>query len=112
MIPPYEHPDVIAGQGTLTLEILEEWPEVGALLVPVGGGGLLAGAAAAIVATGAEVDLIAVEPEGAAKVAAALRAGAPVTLERRPASPTGSSRLASGGCRSRCSMTRCARRCR
>ena len=81
LIPPYEHADVIAGQGTLTLEILEEWPEVRALLVQVGGGGLLAGAAAAIVATGADVDLIAVEPEGAAKAAAALSAGAPVTLD-------------------------------
>ena len=81
LIPPYEHADVIAGQGTLTMEILEEWPEVRALLVQVGGGGLLAGAAAAIAATGAEVDLIAVEPEGAAKAAAALRAGAPVTLD-------------------------------
>jgi len=81
LIPPYEHADVIAGQGTLTLEILEEWPEVQALLVQVGGGGLLAGAAAATLAKRAEVKLIAVEPEGAAKAAAALRAGAPVTLE-------------------------------
>jgi threonine dehydratase len=80
LIPPYEHADVIAGQGTLTLEILEEWPAVRALLVQVGGGGLLAGAAAAIVAMGANVELVAVEPEGAAKAAAALRAGAPVTL--------------------------------
>ncbi len=81
LIPPYEHADVIAGQGTLTMEILQEWPDVRALLVQVGGGGLLAGAAAAIAATGAEVDLIAVEPEHAAKAAAALRAGAPVTLD-------------------------------
>ena len=81
MIPPYEHADVVAGQGTLTLEILEEWPEVAALVVQVGGGGLLAGAAAAIRATGARVDLVAVEPEHAAKAAAALRAGAPVTLD-------------------------------
>ena len=81
LIPPYEHADVIAGQGTLTMEILEEWPAVRALLVQVGGGGLIAGAAAAIAATESEVDLIAVEPEGAAKLAAALRSGAPVTLE-------------------------------
>jgi threonine dehydratase len=81
LIPPYEHVDVIAGQGTLTLEILEEWPELRALLVQVGGGGLLAGAAAAIAATGSDIELVAVEPEGAAKAAAALRAGAPVTLD-------------------------------
>ena len=83
LIPPYEHADVIAGQGTVTLEILEEWPEVEALLVQVGGGGLLAGAAAAIRAVRSEragVELVAVEPEGAAKAAAALRAGAPVSL--------------------------------
>ncbi len=81
IIPPYEHADVIAGQGTLTMEILEEWPAVRALVVQVGGGGLLAGAAAAIRATGADVELVAVEPEHAAKAAAALEAGAPVTLD-------------------------------
>ena len=43
LIPPFDHPDVIAGQGTVGLEILEQWPEVGTILVPVGGGGLLAG---------------------------------------------------------------------
>ena len=41
MIPPFDHPDVIAGQGTVGLEILEQWPEVRTILVPVGGGGLL-----------------------------------------------------------------------
>src|SRR5690606_28246064 len=46
VIPPFDHPDIIAGQGTVGLEILEDWPDVRAILVPVGGGGLLSGIAA------------------------------------------------------------------
>ncbi|MGH7703760.1 MAG: threonine ammonia-lyase, partial [Gemmatimonadales bacterium] len=50
LVPPYEHHDVIAGQGTCGLEILEQWPAVECILVPVGGGGLLAGVATAVAA--------------------------------------------------------------
>lgn len=82
MIPPFEHPHVILGQATCALEILDERPELTALLVPVGGGGLLAGCCVAATALGHPVELIGVEPEGAAKLSAALAAGQPVALER------------------------------
>lgn len=80
LIPPYDHPDVIAGQGTCALEILEDWPEVGTIVVPTGGGGLLAGTCAAVAAVGRDVRIIAVEPEHIPKVSAARAADAPVTL--------------------------------
>ena len=82
MVPPFEHPDVILGQGTCALEIFEERPELTALLVPVGGGGLLGGSCFAADALGHPAELIGVEPEGAAKLSAALAAGHPVALER------------------------------
>lgn len=80
MIPPFEHPDVILGQATCALEILEERPEISALLVPVGGGGLLGGSCLAAAALGTAAELIGVEPEGAAKLSAALAAGKPAAL--------------------------------
>jgi threonine dehydratase len=82
MVPPYESLDVIAGQGTCGLEILEEWPEVENILVPVGGGGLIAGIAAAVTALKPGVRVVGVEPAGAPKLAQALEAGLPVKLER------------------------------
>ncbi|HEV2083970.1 MAG TPA: pyridoxal-phosphate dependent enzyme, partial [Gemmatimonadales bacterium] len=81
MVPPYESLDVIAGQGTCGLEILEEWPAVEAILVPVGGGGLIAGIAAAVSALKPTVRVIGVEPVGAPKLARALEAGRPVKLD-------------------------------
>ena len=80
MIPPYDHPDVIAGQGTVGLEILDQWPEVGTIIVPIGGGGLLAGICCAVRATGAQVTVIAAEPAGIPKLSAAIAAGGPSTL--------------------------------
>jgi threonine dehydratase len=80
MLPPYESLDVIAGQGTCGLEILEEWPAVETIIVPVGGGGLLAGIAAAVTALKPEVRVIGVEPAGAPKLARALEVGRPVQL--------------------------------
>ena len=80
MIPPFDHPDVIAGQGTCGLEIVAQWPQVDTILVPVGGGGLLAGICVAVAGTRPDVRIIAVEPEGAAKLTAAMRAGAPEQL--------------------------------
>ncbi len=82
MVPPFDHAMVIAGQGTCGLEILEQVPDVGTVVVPVGGGGLLSGVAAAIKLTRPSVKVIGVEPAGAAKMAASLAAGHPVTLEK------------------------------
>lgn len=80
LIPPYDHPDVICGQGTCALEILEDFAGVRTILAPVSGGGLLAGICAAVLATGAEVEVVAVEPAGAAKLSAAMVAGEPVSI--------------------------------
>ena len=82
MVPPFESLDVIAGQATCGLEILEDAPEVETILVPVGGGGLIAGIAAAVAALRPEVQVIGVEPAGAPKLSRALEAGRPVALER------------------------------
>jgi threonine dehydratase len=82
MIPPFDHPDVVAGQGTCGLELLEQRPDVDTVLVPVSGGGLLAGISVAVEGIRPSVRVVAVEPEGAAKLSAALAAGEPRTLER------------------------------
>ncbi len=82
VIPPFDHPDVILGQATCGLEILDEVPDVDTILVPVGGGGLLAGLCVAVTALGRAVRVIGVEPSGAPKLTEALNAGGPVTLER------------------------------
>ena len=82
MIPPYDDRAIIAGQGTCGLEILEEMPEVGLVLVPVGGGGLLSGIAAAIKLSRPEVQVFGVEPELAADAAESMKAGRVVTLNR------------------------------
>jgi threonine dehydratase len=80
MVPPYENPDVIAGQGTVGLEILEQCPDVRTIVVQVGGGGLIAGIASAVRAIRPDVEVVGVEPEGAPKLARALEAGRPVRL--------------------------------
>jgi threonine dehydratase len=77
MVPPYEHADVIAGQGTVGLEILEQCPGVRTVLVPVGGGGLLGGIATWFRSEAPDVRIIGVEPAGAPKLSAALHAGHP-----------------------------------
>ncbi len=82
IIPPFDHPMVIAGQGTVGLELLEQVPDLGTVYVPMGGGGLIAGVAAAIKATRPEVRVVGVEPTGAMKMRAARDAGHPVTLEK------------------------------
>jgi len=81
IVPPYDHPWIIAGQGTVGLEIISEWPEVDTVLVPVGGGGLSSGVSAAVKALRPEVRFVGVEPAGAARMTEALRAGGPVTLK-------------------------------
>lgn len=80
--PPYDDPDVIAGQGTVAVEILRQHPEpIDAIFVPVGGGGLLAGVLAYTKWLRPETAVIAVEPEDAACLGAALEAGRPVPLD-------------------------------
>jgi threonine dehydratase len=75
IVPPYNDEQIIAGQGTLGLEILEDLPEVEAVLTPVGGGGLISGVAAAIKLSEPSVKVIGVEPELAGDAQASLRAG-------------------------------------
>lgn len=82
MVPPFDHEWIIAGQGTAGLEILEQRPDVATVLVPIGGGGLIAGVAAAIKLTRPDVKVIGVEPEGAAAMKASVEAGHPVTLDK------------------------------
>jgi threonine dehydratase len=82
LVPPYDHPAIIAGQGTLGLEILDALPEVQTVLAPIGGGGLLSGIALAIKARQPAVRVIGVEPEGAADAQASRRAGHVVEWER------------------------------
>ncbi len=82
IIPPFDHPMVIAGQGTVGLELLEQVPDLGTVYVPMGGGGLIAGVAAAIKQLRPEVRIIGVEPTGAMKMRAARDAGHPVTLDK------------------------------
>ena len=75
IVPPYNDEHIIAGQGTMGLEILEDLPEVETVLAPVGGGGMISGVAAAIKLSKPEVKVIGVEPELAADAQASLRAG-------------------------------------
>jgi threo-3-hydroxy-L-aspartate ammonia-lyase len=81
IIPAFDHPDIIAGQGTVGLEILAEWPDVEAILVPVGGGGLIAGVAAYVKQKRPDVRVIGVEPRTADAMKRSLDAGRPVTIE-------------------------------
>lgn len=82
MVPPFDHAWIIAGQATVGFEILEQQPHVAAVLVPIGGGGLIAGAAAAIKLSNPFVQIIGVEPSGAAAMQASVAAGEPVTLPK------------------------------
>ena len=75
IVPPYNDEKIIAGQGTIGLEILHDLPEVEAVLAPVGGGGLISGLATAIKLTNPKVKVIGVEPELAADAQASLRSG-------------------------------------
>jgi threonine dehydratase len=88
IIPPYDDPAIIAGQGTCGLEIVDELPEVGLLLVPVGGGGLISGVAAAAKLTRPGIHVIGVEPEFAGDAAASLKAGEVVIFSGEQTSRT------------------------
>lgn len=80
LVPPFDNATIISGQGTVGLEILEDLPDAGTVLVPVGGGGLSAGVAAAIKQSRPATRVIGVEPAGAPKLTRAREAGEPVTL--------------------------------
>jgi threonine dehydratase len=82
MVPPFDHPIIIAGAGTVGLEIAEDWDAFESVLVPIGGGGLCSGIAAALRRIRPDVRIYGVEPTGGASMKAALEAGEPVTLER------------------------------
>jgi threonine dehydratase len=79
-IHPFDHPDVIAGQGTVALEILEQCPDVKTIIAGIGGGGLISGIAAAVKALRPDVAVIGVQAAGAAAVPPSLDAGHPVRL--------------------------------
>jgi threonine dehydratase len=81
-VHPFGDPDIIAGQGTVGLEIMEDSPEVDTIAVCVGGGGLLAGIAVAAKGFNPAVRIVGVEPEGAPAVTRSLIAGYPVTIEK------------------------------
>jgi threonine dehydratase len=81
LVPPYDDPRIIAGQGTAGLEIMEDLPDVSTVLVPVGGGGLSAGVATAVKLLAPNARVIGVEPTGAAKLSRARAAGTPVRLD-------------------------------
>jgi threonine dehydratase len=78
-VSPYDHQDVIAGQGSIGLEIVEDWPDVEVVLVPVSGGGLISGIAAAVKGMCPRAKVIGVEPELAADAAESLHSGRLVT---------------------------------
>lgn len=75
IIPPYDHANIIAGQGTVALEFLKQVPDLDAMLVPVGGGGLLSGCATAAKAIRPDIKVIGVEPAGADDAARSFRSG-------------------------------------
>ncbi|MFB8050013.1 threonine ammonia-lyase [Streptomyces rubiginosohelvolus] len=80
-IHPFDHPDIIAGQGTVGLEILEQCPEVRTIVVGIGGGGFAAGVAVAVKALRPDVRIVGVQAEGAACYPPSLAAGYPVSLD-------------------------------
>lgn len=79
-IPPFDHPDVIAGQGTIALELLEDRPDLSAILVPLSGGGLISGIAIAAKALKPEIRIIGVTMEQGAAMVESLKAGKPIEV--------------------------------
>ncbi len=82
VVPPFDHPDIVAGQASVGLEIAEQLPDVASVLVPVGGAGLMAGVVTGLAAAGSAARVWGVEPVGAPKLERSLAAGRPVRLER------------------------------
>ncbi len=84
MLPPFDHPDVIAGQGSLGLEIMEQLPEAETVLVPLSGGGLIAGVACAVKAVSPEIRVVGVTMARGAAMIESLEAGRPVAVKELP----------------------------
>jgi len=82
LVHPFDHPDIVAGQSTVGLEVLEQCPEVRTVLVGTGGGGVVAGIGLAIKSMRPDVTMVAVQAEAAAAYPASLEAGRPVALDR------------------------------
>ncbi|MDX6253654.1 MAG: threonine dehydratase, partial [Kribbellaceae bacterium] len=82
LIHPFDHPDIVAGQATTGLEIVEQCPQVRTVVVPVGGGGLIAGIALAMQRDGMPIEVVGVQAKGAAAYPASLAAGEPIQLEK------------------------------
>ncbi|GAB2619559.1 threonine ammonia-lyase [Nocardioides ginkgobilobae] len=82
LIHPFDHEDIIAGQGTVGLEVLEQLPEAACIVVPTGGGGLLAGVALAVKALRPDVRVVGVQAKDAAAYPGSLEAGRPTPLEQ------------------------------
>ncbi len=89
VVPPYDSPVIIAGQGTLAMEIADDLPSIGTIVVQVGGGGLSSGVASALKLRVPGVRVVAVEPAGTPKLSRARAAGGPVTLEQNAGLPDG-----------------------
>lgn len=82
LVHPFDDPHVVAGQGTVGLEVVEQLPDVDVIVVPVGGGGLVSGVACAVKSQNPDIRVVGVEPEGAAAMRASWDAGERVSLER------------------------------
>ncbi|MFL6238740.1 MAG: threonine ammonia-lyase [Actinomycetes bacterium] len=80
LVHPFDHPDIIAGQGTVGLEFLEQVPDLRTVVVPVGGGGLISGIAAVMREAGRDIAVVGIQAEGAACYPPSLAAGRPVAL--------------------------------
>lgn len=83
-VPPFDHPEVVAGQGTIALEILEDQPDIDTILVPLSGGGLIAGIALALKIITPSIRVIGVSMERGAAMYASQQAGKPVEVEELP----------------------------
>ena len=105
LVHPFDSPGTIAGQGTVGLELVEDVPDADVVVVPIGGGGLIAGVATAVKALKPATRVIGVEPETSNAMDAALQAGAPGPHRSRSRSPTASTRRSRATTRSRSSAT-------
>ncbi len=84
LIHPFDHPDIVAGQGTLGLEVLEQCPDMRTIVIPVGGGGVAAGITVAVKAADPAISVVGVQAEAVASYPASLAAGHPVRVEAGP----------------------------